>query len=204
MLNFNNADKKNKSFMYQNLQKSKCYNSDFSNSCFDYVCFRGAHMKSCKFNECTFKGAEFVGVNLKESTFKNAVFENSIFDGAKLEGVDFKGAIFKNTIFVNTSLEGVLNLNTEDSNLEILSEMPKLDLSDALRLEIENTMANPYVKKSRVLDTKEKKMNTVSVKLLIQNFGEEMLIHNLKILCAQIDRDFYTLSYIIRILEKMR
>ena len=75
MIQLNHADKKKKSFMYQNLQKSKCYNTDFSGSNFDYACFRGAHMKSCLFNACTFKGAEFVGSNLKDSQFKEAQFE---------------------------------------------------------------------------------------------------------------------------------
>ncbi len=203
MINLNNADKKNKSFMYQNLQKSKCYNSDFSNSNFDYVSFRGAHMKSCKFNECTFKGTEFIGTNLKESMFKNASFENTVFEGAKLEGVDFKGAKFKKTIFVNTGLEGVLNLNMEDPNLEIYSDMPDFVMDERLRAEIEKLMSNAYVKKSRVLDTKDKKMNMISVKVLLDYFGEEKLLSSLSKVDAQLDRDFYTLSYIIKMIEKM-
>lgn len=203
MINLNNADKKNKSFMYQNLQKSKCYNSDFSNSNFDYVSFRGAHMKSCKFNDCTFKGTEFIGTNLKESLFKNASFENAVFEGAKLEGVDFKGAKFKKTIFVSTSLEGVLNLNTEDPNLEIYSDMPDFEIDARLKAEIEKLMSNAYVKKSRVLDTKDKKMNMISVKVLLDYFGEEKLLLCLSKVDAQLDRDFYTLSYIIKMIEKM-
>jgi hypothetical protein len=203
MLNYNNADKKNKSFMYQNLQKSKSYNSDFSNSNFDYVCFRGAHLKSCKFDGCTFKGAEFTGTNLKDSSFKNAFFENTVFEGAKLEGVDFEGAEFKKTFFVSTDIDNTMHLDHENPEIRFFSEMPPIELSEPLRHEVEALMKNSFVKKSRVLDTRDKTMNTVSVMILLERFGEDKLIEGLKQVESQLDRDFYTLSYIIRILDKL-
>lgn len=202
MLNFNNMDKKNKSFMYQNLQRSKCFNTNFGYSNFDYACFRGAHMKNCRFNDCTFKGTEFMGSNMKESQFRNASFENAVFEGAKLEGVDFKGAKFKNTIFVATNLDTAMNLDLQDPNIRVFSEMPELDMSSELRTAVESLMKNAFVRKSRVLDTKEKTMNTVSVMILLEMFGEAALIENLAKVESALDRDFYTLSYIIKILEK--
>lgn len=203
MLNYNNADKKNKSFMYQNLQKSKSYNSDFSNSNFDYVCLRGAHLKSCIFNGCTFRGAEFTGTNLKDSTFKNAIFENAVFEGAKLEGVDFSGAQFKNSYFVATLMDNVKYLDVDQPGLRIFSEMPEIEMSEPLRSAIEKLMQNVFVKKSRVLDTKDKTMNTVSVMILIDRFGEDRLVKSLEKVEEHLDRDFYTLSYIIKILDKI-
>ncbi len=203
MINFKNMDKKNKSFMYQNLQRSKCFNTNFSNSNFDFACFRGAHMKACSFCACTFKETEFIGANLKDSNFRNATFENAVFDGSKLEGVNFIDAQFKNTIFVATDIENALNLNINDPNIRIYSEMPALEISSELRTAIEKLMENPFVKKARVLDTKDKKLNTISVMILVEKFGEEMLMKNIGNLESALDRDFYTLSYLIKLLDKL-
>ncbi len=196
-------DKKNKSFMYQNLQKSKCFNCNFSNGNFNYTCFRGAHMKACNFNGGTFVEAEFIGANLKDSQFKNAVLENVVFEGTKLESVDFKGAVLKNVIFVDTNLEQVLNLNLEDANIKIFTEMPELEVSAELIQAIEGLMQNDFVKRSRVLDTKDKKMNTVSVLRLLDHFEEAVLVERLGLVAPLLDRDFYTLSYLIKLMAKM-
>lgn len=202
--NFNNIEKIGKNFMYHNLTKSKCYNSNFSNSNFDYVCFRGAHMKSCFFAGCSFTGAEFVGSNLKESKFAEAKFENTVFESVKLEGADFKDAVFKNTIFLASNLEGVKNLNLEDENIRVFETMPQADMSDALRQAVEKAMENKYVKKARVLDTREGKINDLSVIILLENFDEETLINGLNSVDAHIDRDFFTLSFIIKLINKLK
>lgn len=203
MFNYNNADKKNKSFMYQNLQKSKSYNSDFSNSNFDYVSLRGAHLKSCKFDGCTFRGAEFTGTNLKDSSFKNTIFENTVFEGAKLEGVDFSGGQFTNSFFVACQLESIKHLDMDQPGIRIFGEMPEIQMSEPLRQAVKKLMQNVFVKKSRVLDTKDKTMNTVSVLILMERFGEERLVKSLDQVEGYLDRDFYTLSYIIKILDKI-
>jgi len=203
MLNLNHADKKKKSFMYQNLQKSKCYNTDFSVSNFDYSCFRGAHMKSCLFNGCSFKGAEFIGSNLKDSQFKDANFDYTVFEGVKLEGVDFKGAKFSNTFFVASEVDKALNLNLTEDGIKVFSEMPIVTINEALLEAFEGLMANPYVKKARVLDTKDKKLNTISVMILLEHFSETSLITAFKAIESHLDRDFYTLSYLIKLIEKI-
>ncbi|MBI9013259.1 MAG: pentapeptide repeat-containing protein [Clostridiales bacterium] len=201
---FNNIEKKNKNFMYQNLTKSNCYNSDFSNSNFDYVSFRGAHFKSCNFFGCSFKESEFIGANLKGSRFNNATFENAIFESAKLIDVDFKGAKFINTIFLYTDLEGVKHLNLEDSGLRILNEMPEFEISDALKETVEHLMQNKFVKKSRVLDTREGKINYLSLMILLEQFDEALLIKGLNKVEAFTDRDFFSLSYIIKLIHKLQ
>lgn len=201
MLNFKNAEKKNKNYMYQNLQKSKSFNSNYSSSNFDYACFRGAHLKSCQFNACHFTGAEFIGANLKGSQFKEAEFMNTVFEGTKLEGTDFKGALFDHTYFVSCNVESAINLDLEDSGIKVFSEMPELNLNPLLFAEIEKLMENQYVKKARVLDTKDKKMNTISVMILLDCFSEEELIQTLPKMNALFDRDFYTLSYIIKMIR---
>ena len=201
---YNNIEKTNKNFMYKNLERSNSYNSDFSNSNFDYVNFRGAHFKSCTFYKCTFRWAEFTGTNLKGSNLKNTLFENAIFDSVNLDGVNFKDAEFKNTIFMSTDVTKAKNLNIEDPGIKIYDEMPQLDISDELRSTVENLLTNKYVKHARVLDTKDGGLNFLSIMILLENFDEEILIEGLKLIQVELDRDFYTLSYILKLLKNYK
>lgn len=202
--NYNNIEKKAKNFMYKNLERSNCYNSDFSGSIFDYVSFRGAHFKSCNFFKCSFKYAEFIGSNLKDSEFRSTLFENAIFDSVKLEGANFKDAKFINTIFLNTDVSKAKNLNLKILDIKVFNEIPKLEISDKLKFAVESVMKNSHVKKSRVLDTKDGGPNLLNILILLESFDEETLINGLNIIETHLDRDFYTLSYIIRFLQNCK
>lgn len=202
--NYNNIEKKDKNFMYKNLERSNCYNCDFSGSNFDYVSFRGAHFKSTNFFQCTFKWAEFIGTNLKDSDFKSAVFENAVFDSVKLEGANFKDAEFINTIFLSTDVTNAKNLNINNSGIRVFDEMPELQISEELKNSVINVMTNSFVKKARVLDTKDGGLNLLNIMILLENFDEETLIKGLNLVQVQLDREFYTLSYIIRFLQNCR
>lgn len=59
-------------------------------------------------------------------------------------------------------------------------------------------MTNSFIKASRVLDTKEGKINPVKICLLQKLFSEEELIKGFNAMIEEIDRDFYTLSYLLR------
>ncbi|MBN2259771.1 MAG: pentapeptide repeat-containing protein [Clostridiales bacterium] len=203
MFNYNNIEKKNKNFMYQNFQRSKCYNSNFPQSNFDYVSFRGAHLKSCSFLECSFKWAEFVGSNLKGSAFKNAHFENTIFEGAKLEGVNFSEATFTNTFFVGCDFKSVVGLDFKHPEIRFFDEMPELNISESLRAAVETAMENEYIKQSRVMDTKDKKINSISIMLLLEQFDEETLIKGLHLTSEIIDKEFSVLSYIVSAINRL-
>ena len=201
--NYNNIEKKNKNFMYQNWQRSKCFNSNFPQSNFDYVSFRGAHLKSCSFLDCSFKRAEFVGTNLKGSSFRKAHFENTLFEGAKLEDVNFTDATFKNTFFVSCDMGSVINLDTNHPEIRIFDEMPELNISVQLREAVENAMTNEYIKKSRVLDTRDKRINSISMMILLEQFSEELLIRGLGLIVDLIDKEFSVLSYIISAINRV-
>lgn len=201
--NYNNIEKREKNFMYKNLERSNCYNCDFSGSIFDYVSFRGAHFKSTNFFRCSFKYAEFIGTNLKDSNFKNATFENAVFDSVKLEGTNFKDAKFINTIFLSTDISKAINIDKTTPGIRIFEEMPKLEISEALKTAVLTALENKYVKKARVLDTKDGGLNTLSLMLLLENFTEETIITGLKLIVTKLDREFYTLSYIIKFLRNM-
>lgn len=201
--NYDNIEKKDKNFMYKNLEKSNCYNCNFSGSNFDYVNFRGAHFKSTSFLNCSFKWSEFIGTNFKKSNFKNANFENTIFDSARIDGVDFKNAKFKNTIFVSTDISKARNLNINNPEIRIFNEMPKIEISEELKIAALNTFNNKFVKSSRVLDTKEGDLNYLNIMILLENFDEKTLIDGLNYITAALDRDFYTLSYLIKFIKNM-
>ncbi|WPC43711.1 pentapeptide repeat-containing protein [Clostridium sp. JS66] len=199
--NYNNIEKKDKNFMYKNLERSNCYNCDFSGSIFDFVSFRGAHFKSTNFLKCSFKYAEFIGTNLKGSDFKSSIFENAIFDSVKLEDTNFKDVKFINTIFLSTDMSKAKNININTPGIRIFEEMPKLEISDELRSAVLTAMENKYIKKARVLDTKDGGLNTLNIMLLLENFTEEKIITGLKSIVTKLDREFYTLSYIIKFLN---
>ncbi len=200
-IKYNKAQKMNKNFMYQDLKRSNCYNTDFSNSNFNFTSLRGAHFKSCNFYGCTFKSSEIISSNLKKSKFTKAKFENVVFEGVNLEGVDFKNATFKNTIFLNTDISKAINVNFKESEVKIFDEMPTLEISERLEKSIKLAMDNEYVKKSRTLDTKDGGINYISIMILLENFKEREIIDGLILISERIDKEFCTLSYIIKSLE---
>lgn len=199
--NYNNIEKVNKNFMYKNLSRSNCYNCNFTNSNFNFVSFRGAHFKSCDFYGCSFKQAEFIGSNLKGSKFRTSSFENTVFDSVNLDGADFRDAKFKNVIFIFTDISKAKNLNINNENIKVFEEMPDIKISSSLEEALKNAMTNNFIKSSRVLDTKDGGINLLNVSILLENFKEDVLIKGLNIMQNKIDREFCTLSYLIRFLE---
>jgi hypothetical protein len=200
---YDNAEKTNKNFIYKNLNRSKCYNCNFSNSNFDYASLRGAHFKKCNFFRCSFKGSEFIGSNLKGCKFKEAKFEDTIFEGANLDSVDFIDAKFKNTIFVGCDVTKAKNIKQNDKGIRIFETMPEFEISNKLEKVVLNAMENEFIKKSRVFDTKDGNINTLTLLILSEKFSEETLLEGLHYVRYEVDREFHTLSYIIRIIQNM-
>lgn len=201
---YNKAEKRNKNFMYMDFRRANCYNCDFSSSNFSYASFRGAHFKSCDFFECKFDSTEFIGSNLKKSKFKKAKFKNVIFEGVNLDGVDFSGATFENVIFVNSDISKTCEMKFNENEVKIFEEMPSFEISDSLKEATLKALENKYIKKSRVLDTKEGEINTLSLIRLLENHKENILIAGLKLSSEKIDRDFCTLSYIDKAILKLK
>jgi hypothetical protein len=82
--------------------------------------------------------------------------------------------------------------------------MPQLEISEVLSNVILNALENKFVKESRVLDTKDGTLNMLSIMILLENFEEATLIKGLDIIQAQLDRDFYTLSYLIKYIQNCK
>ncbi|MEG1312296.1 MAG: pentapeptide repeat-containing protein [Romboutsia sp.] len=201
---YKNRKKLNSDFMNKDLRRSNCYNCDFTESNFNYTSFRGAQFKSCNFNKCTFEFTEFVAANFKRSYFKNAKFENTIFDTVNLEGVNLEGAEFKNVIFVSTDVSKAGNFDIENPNIKIYDKMPKLKISKSLETTVKDIMKNSFIKASRVLDTKDKKINPLSMIILLENFDEETLIKGLNIFEEKLEHNFSTLGHIIKCLQNYK
>lgn len=195
---YNKVEKMNKNFMYNNLARSNCYSSSFAGSNFNFASFRGAHFKSCDFYGCTFKGAEFIGSNLKNSKFRHAKFENTLFEEVNLDGVDFRDAEFKNVTFVGCDLSKCENIDVDVLNVTVYEEIPELNISKELEDAIKSAMTNKFIKSSRVLDMKDGNISPVKVIMLQKEYEEEALIRGFNRMVEEIDRDFYTLSYLIR------
>ena len=86
---------------------------------------------------------------------------------------------------------------------QIFEGMPEINISSGLEEALNNLMENKYVKASRIFDTKEGNINTLTLMILKENFTEEELIKGFNEIKSQIDRDFYTISYIIRLINKV-
>lgn len=200
---YDNAEKTNKNFIYKNLKRSKCYNCNFSNSNFDYASLRGAHFKKCNFFRCSFKGAEFIGSNLKGCKFKEAKFEDTIFEGVNLDSVDFIDAKFKNTIFVGCDITKAKNIKDNDKGIRVFESMPEFEIDEELEKLVLGAMENEFIQKSRVFDTKDKKINTLTLMILSEKFDRDTLVEGFHYIKFEVDRDFHTLSYIIRLIQNM-
>ena len=164
---YNKAEKRNKNFMYMDFRRGNCYNCDFSCSNFSYASFRGAHFKSCDFFECKFDSTEFIGSNLKKSKFKKSKFKNVIFEGVNLDGVDFSGATFENVIFINSDISKTSSMKFKEDEVKIYEDIPSFEISYSLKEAALKALENKYIKKSRVLDTKEGELNNLSLIRLI-------------------------------------
>ncbi|MGL5416384.1 MAG: pentapeptide repeat-containing protein [Clostridium sp.] len=199
-LKLNNDQKTNKNFMYRDLRRSNCYNVEFSGSNFSFTSMRGAHFKGCDFFDCEFKWAEFIGSNCKKSKFKKSIFQNAIFEGVNLDGTDFQDAKFENVIFVDTDITKAKNLVLPEGT-KIFETMPELEISSDLEKAVTIAMENDYIKKSRALDTKDGGINPISIMILLDEFTEKTLISGLKLMATRIDKEFYTLSYIVKIIK---
>ena len=100
-------------------------------------------------------------------------------------------------------LEKTKNFNSNIDGVRIFEKMPKIDISMELEDSLKSLMENKFVKSSRIFDTKDGGINTLTLMILKESFTEEELINGFDKIKSQIDRDFYTISYIIRLIKKV-
>lgn len=202
---YNNKVRNHSNFMYKNFSKSNSYNTRFTYSNFSFANFYKSTMKYCGFNGCTFNGTEFKNSNLSGSRFKGAKFNDVVFFNTKLSKVDFKDAEFNNVYFVNSSIRKCKNISKETPGIIIInsnSPRQKLNLSPELYNAITNSTKNKFIYDSETLIYhKNKKLNYINIIRLLKRFDENQIIKGLLFATENIKNNFFTLSYLIKIID---
>ena len=199
---YNNKDKGGSNFMYKDFEKSNSYHTDFSKTNFSCASLRAAKMKFCNFNGAVFKGTEFVGTNLRGSTFINTLFEQAIFSATVLDETNFRNATFHDCFFVGTGIVKARHLNPK--GITFLDKMPdSTEFSEELLSAAKGLRENDIIRRSHTLHLKKGHINTLSLKILVSEFGEDQLIQLLPHLPENITTQFYTVSYLKMALKKM-
>lgn len=199
-----NHDTSNKNFLHKSFDKVKCYHSNFYKSKFTNVSFRGASFKWCSFtcaafNNCSFKGTKFKGGSTAKSTFEQCVFNSVV-----LEKSTFSASTFTDCYFVNCKkmLSTIPPNNLH--NCKIHDSLPPESMfSDELLDVVRSLRNNKYVLKSSILHIKRQKLDTLNLYRLVEKYGEVFLTQYLVIACRNINNDFYNISYVERLLDKV-
>ena len=190
-----------KRFQNKDFNKTCSYQSDFSYSIFENTSFLATKFKWCAFygvtfTNCTITGAHFKKCNLKSSRFEGCVIRASFFESCNMKDVSFRNCYIELAQFKKYPN---LNLSTSYSKpltVDIFSQ-ELLDVVEALR-------NNDFIRRSMVLLIKNKKINLIALKQLVDKFGEDMLITSLPILPNIIQNQFYTVSYLDKILSNLK
>ncbi len=196
-ITYSNRKKQNSDFSKKDLKRSNCFSTDFTGSNFSLSSFKGAQFKNCNFTDCNFDSSEFVATNLRNSKFVNVQLKNVIFDAANFDGVSFENATFENVIIANTDTSKALNLDTSATGIKLFDSTQELEISERLERAVRASKKNEFIKKAGVLDTKDGKMNLVTMMILLENFNEEILITSLSKLKADIEENFFTVTYLV-------
>ena len=201
---YKNENRIKRNFTYKNFAKSDSYNTRFTSSNFSFVNFEKATMKYCGFNGAVFNGTEFKNSNFRGSRFIGAEFKNVIFYNTKLDKANFKNATFENVMFISTSLKYVKGINENIQGIQIIKSAPKVDINNDLEKVVNQAQKNTYIKNSQTLRFKKKdKINFINIKRLQDEFNEDELLLGLSEAKELINNDFYTLSYLSKIIRKV-
>lgn len=189
----------NKKFQYKDFEKTKSYNSVFTKTDFIGTSFRAAQFKYCTFVDCNFIESDFVGTNFRGSKFINCSFDNCLFQSTNCERTGFKDCTYNccyldgNRVDCFNCSTGITIMDLKEIQSHIIPELEK---------EIENLRTNDFIRHSHTLHLKRNKINLVALFILLQEYTQEDLINLLPRISAHIDRNFYTISYLKKLLKK--
>ncbi|EIJ32743.1 pentapeptide repeat-containing protein [Thiothrix nivea] len=198
-------DVRDKSFIFKNFNKSCSYQSNFSNSTFKSTSFIGTKFKFCSFYGSIFEDCLIRGALFRKCNLDNAKFINSIISATNFENPKIKGLKFINCTIISSQRIDYLSKKCDFDNSKILNSYPNInDFSPELIQITESLRDNQFIRKSTTLHRKRGLLDTVSLNILVSEFGEEFLIKKLPRLPQSINNEFHTLSYIQKILQKLR
>lgn len=199
------ANRRGSDFTYKNFTKTSSYKSNFSCCNFTGATLRSASFKFCSFNKAVFNQTEFIGTRLRGCKCNGARFSDTVFYQAELRGSDFKNAHFKNTFFVCTGISKARNFPEGTDGIIWMDKMPDVsEFSSELIDAAEKLRANDYIRRSRVLCLKRDRINTLTLSILKQQFTDEELIRAFSVLPDHIHSQFYTVSYLKKLLLRMK
>ena len=202
---YKNTERTHGNFMYKNFHKSKSYNTRFTGSDFSFANFSKSTMKYCGFNGSTFNGTEFKNSNLRGCRFKGAQFNDVVFFNTRLNNAKFINAQFNNVYFINTSIKKCYGISKETPGIIFINNHPSNHkISSNLYNTILDCNKNNHIYNSETLIFhKKKRLNYVNITRLLAKFSEEQIIKGLQIAADSIKNDFFTLSYLIKIIDKI-
>ena len=201
---YNNHNSIGSKFIHKDFSKTNSYHSNFSDVLFQNTAFIGSKIKffsffGAVFDNCYIRGALFRGCNLGNAVFKNSIISATFFDKCKIKGCKFENC----KIIASSKLQNLLP-SENFIETEIFQTYPDVNIfSQELIDIIELLRGNEFIRRSSILHRKKNKIDTVSLKVLVERFGEKFLINNLSKLPGIINKQFHTLSYIIYFLQKI-
>lgn len=202
---YKHLDRRQKNFLYKNFNKSSSYMSNFSETTFANTSFIGTKFKICSFygasfDSCLLQGTLFRKCNLTNVIFENTVILASIFDKTKLKNCKFYNCRILHGKKLKTLIPEKNLVNTL-----FLEKFPDIkNFNDNLIQVIESLRVNDYIRRSGILHRKKGSLNTISIDILVSHFDEPFLIENLPKLLTLITNEFHTLSYIQKLLYKIK
>ena len=191
--------------LYKNFNKSSSYMSNFSEAIFANTSFISTKFKICSFygatfDSCLLQGSLFRKCNLTNVIFENTIILSSIFDKTKLKNCKFNNCRILHGKKLKTLIPEKNLVNTL-----FLENFPDIKNFNANLIQvIENLRINDYIRRSGTFHRKKGSLNTISIDILLSHFDELFLIENLPKLLNLITREFHTLSYIQKLLYKIK
>jgi len=192
---------KSKNIRNKFYSKAQCFRAIFTNTAFYNVNFKGAILTNCSFKNSNFSSVEFLGTNLKKSNFTGSKFYNCIFSGSRLKKANFKNCTFDNCLFINVNLNNSKNLIIGSSS-RILNEYPNIKISENILHLLNEFRFNPKIQNSRVLHLKGGKLNFLTVMILIEKLGVDLLENKLKALQGDLPSRVITSHDFCNIVDK--
>jgi len=200
---YTNHDSRGSKFINKNFNKTSSYQTNFSESEFTNTSLVGTKFKlsafySTIFDSCYIRGTLFKKCNLQEAKFKDCIISASIFEQCKLKGARFERCKILSSTRINDTMSKVSFLD-----VEFFEKYPDEAMFNPSLIDIMlNLRKCDSIRRSTVLHRKKGKLDTVSLKMLVDIFGEDFLIKHLDSLPDVITNDFYSLSYIIKALQR--
>ncbi len=201
IFSYNNKEINGSKYINKDFEKTNSYCSKFIGAQFINTTLRAAKFKYCTFIDCKFINCLIIGTNFKGSKFEKVFFEKCIISSCPMNKTNISDTVVKDCYIIGQkNIKGITN-----NNSTIIDNYPTSDfISNELYSVIESLRSNDIIRRSQILHCKKKKLNTISIKILLEKFTEEELIKYLKELPNSLTTQFYTVSYIEKMLTKIK